>query len=51
MSRDGQAVPAVGAALKTTRCPIRIDGGRLTAPRGTPKVGEHTAAIRREFNL
>lgn len=40
-----------GATLKTTRCPIRIDGQRLTAPRGAPKVGEHTATIRREFNL
>jgi CoA:oxalate CoA-transferase len=42
---------ANGAALATTRCPIRIDGGVLTAARGAPTVGEDTAAIRREFDL
>jgi CoA:oxalate CoA-transferase len=42
---------ANGAALETTRCPIRIDGGLLTAARGAPRVGEDTAAIRRELDL
>jgi CoA:oxalate CoA-transferase len=40
-----------GARLVTTRCPIRIDGQRLTAPRGAPKIGEHTDEIRREHGL
>lgn len=34
-----------GAALETTRCPIRIDGGLLTSSRGAPSVGEDNAAI------
>jgi crotonobetainyl-CoA:carnitine CoA-transferase CaiB-like acyl-CoA transferase len=42
---------ANGAALETTRCPIRIDGARLTSPRGAPKVGEHNDEIGREFEL
>ena len=40
---------ANGATLETTRCPIRIDGGLLTASRGAPTVGENTAAIRAEL--
>ena len=40
---------ANGAVLETTRCPIRIDGGVLTSPRGAPSVGENTDAIRREL--
>jgi crotonobetainyl-CoA:carnitine CoA-transferase CaiB-like acyl-CoA transferase len=42
---------ANGAALETTRCPIRIDGGLLTSPRGAPAVGEDTAAIRAELGI
>lgn len=38
-----------GAALETTRCPIRIDGGILTAERGAPAIGQDTAAIRDEL--
>lgn len=40
-----------GAALLTTRCPIRIDGALLTSPRGAPKVGQDTAAIGKEFDI
>lgn len=40
-----------GEALLTTRCPIRVDGGRLTAERGAPRLGEDTAAIAAEFGL
>ncbi len=38
-----------GAALDTTRCPIRVDGRILTSPVGAPTVGEHNAPIAREF--
>jgi CoA:oxalate CoA-transferase len=40
-----------GATLETTRCPIRIDGARLTSPLGAPQVGEHNQEIAREFEL
>ena len=42
---------ANGASLETTRCPIRIDGGLLTSPRGAPTVGEDSAAISGELGL
>ena len=42
---------ANGAALDTTRCPIRVDNRILTSPVGAPKIGEHTEQIRREFGL
>lgn len=40
-----------GAALETTRCPIRIDGGILTSAVGAPSVGQHTAALRVEMRM
>ncbi|RKO73290.1 CoA transferase [Sphingobacterium puteale] len=38
-----------GFRYETTRCPIRIDGERLTATKGSPKLGEHTAKILEEL--
>jgi CoA:oxalate CoA-transferase len=38
-------------SMKTTRCPIRIDEAVLKSPRGAPRLGEHTEAIRKEFGL
>lgn len=38
-----------GFVYETTRCPIRIDGERLTATKGSPKLGEHTAKILEEL--
>jgi crotonobetainyl-CoA:carnitine CoA-transferase CaiB-like acyl-CoA transferase len=37
--------------MRTTRCPIRIDGELLTSPVPAPSIGEHTAAIVKEFDL
>ncbi len=37
-------------SIGTTRCPVRIDGVRPTGRRAAPLVGEHTAAIRAEFD-
>lgn len=42
---------ANGAKLKTTRCPIRIDGRIFTSEKGSPKIGEHNAAIEQELEL
>jgi CoA:oxalate CoA-transferase len=39
-----------GVSLRTTRCPIRIDGEIYKAPRGAPSLGQHTAAILSEFH-
>lgn len=40
-----------GPTLRTTRCPITIDGERYTSPRGAPRVGQHTTQIQTEFSL
>jgi len=40
-----------GAQLRTTRCPIRIDGEIYKSGAGSPKIGEHNGLIRREFGL
>jgi crotonobetainyl-CoA:carnitine CoA-transferase CaiB-like acyl-CoA transferase len=40
-----------GAALTTTRCPIKIDGAILTSSVGAPTIGEHNQLIQQEFDL
>jgi CoA:oxalate CoA-transferase len=40
-----------GPAMKTTRCPITIDGERFFSPQGAPRVGQHTERLSREFAL
>lgn len=46
-----QVVNSSGSPLTTTRCPIRLDGRTLAAGLGAPKIGEHTAIIRTEYQL
>lgn len=38
-----------GVSMRTTRCPIRIDGEILTSSVAAPCVGEHNIAIAEEF--
>lgn len=40
-----------GSILRTTRCPIRIDGEIYKSTTGAPRVGQHTDHIRKELNL
>lgn len=40
-----------GLSVKTTRCPIRVDGAILRAGKGAPVLGEHNAEIDRQFGL
>ncbi len=40
-----------GAAMQTTRCPIRIDGELLVSSRGAPRVGQDTDSIAGEYGL
>ncbi|MGV6874780.1 CaiB/BaiF CoA transferase family protein [Pseudochelatococcus sp. B33] len=44
-------ITASGATVRTTRCPIRIDGRILTAAKGAPRIGEDTADIQREYGF
>ena len=40
-----------GIDMKTTRCPIRIDGEVFLSSKGAPRLGEDTEALVREFSL
>lgn len=40
-----------GHEVKTTRCPIRVNGEILQSEKGAPFLGEHNDAIAREFGL
>ncbi|QDH81527.1 CoA transferase [Echinicola soli] len=40
---------ADGQRIRTTRCPIQIDGEVLFSERPAPGLGEHTASIKEEF--
>jgi len=40
-----------GVAIATTRSPIRVDGRRPPLSRAAPRIGEHSAALRAEFDL
>ncbi len=40
---------ASAVTLTTTRSPLRIDGEPLIGSRPSPRLGEHTAAVRAEF--
>ena len=40
-----------GSILRTTRCPIRIDGEIYKSSNGAPRVGQHTGDITEEFAL
>ena len=40
-----------GLSIKTTRCPIRMDGKFFTSEIGAPLLGEHNAQIEKQFGL
>jgi len=41
----------VDIMMRTTRCPIRIDGELLTSSKPAPRIGEHNAELIEEFGL
>lgn len=46
-----QRVESNGLSVRTTRCPVRVNGSVLTHKKGAPRLGEHSEKIKREFNL
>lgn len=40
-----------GLTIKTTRCPIRMDGQLFASAVGAPLLGEHNAVIEKQFGL
>jgi crotonobetainyl-CoA:carnitine CoA-transferase CaiB-like acyl-CoA transferase len=48
---DGRPSSATPSTLRTTRCPIRIDGELLTSSVAAPRIGEHNETLTEEFDL
>lgn len=46
-----QYVISGGKKVKTTRCPVRVDGAVITSAKGAPVLGEHNFSIEEEFDL
>ena len=46
-----QEINVNGKKIKTTRCPIRINGERLHADKAAPKLGEHNKHVMEEFGI
>jgi crotonobetainyl-CoA:carnitine CoA-transferase CaiB-like acyl-CoA transferase len=40
-----------GLKVRTTRCPIRVDGSKLLSRKGAPRLGEHNRMVEAEFGL
>ncbi len=40
-----------GSSIRTTRCPVRVDGEKLFSSVASPVLGEDTENINKEFNL
>ena len=40
-----------GLKVRTTRCPIRVDGAKLLSRKGAPRLGEHNRMVEAEFGL
>jgi CoA:oxalate CoA-transferase len=40
-----------GLTIKTTRCPIRVDGELLASGKGAPLLGEHNAELEQQFHI
>ncbi|MDO6519862.1 CaiB/BaiF CoA transferase family protein [Zobellia uliginosa] len=51
LKMDQEVETSDGLTMKTTRCPIRIDGHRIFNRKSAPKPGEDNSVIDQEFNL
>lgn len=51
LNMEQEVVTGNGMKMKTTCCPIRIDGQRMGSSTGAPALGEHNADIEKQFGL
>lgn len=51
LQMDQEVNTSKGEKIRTTRCPIRVDGERYYNQKAAPKLGEDTENIIKEFNL
>ncbi|HEY0010193.1 MAG TPA: CaiB/BaiF CoA-transferase family protein [Tepidisphaeraceae bacterium] len=46
-----KVIRSSGSTFDALRCPVRVDGSRLYATKGSPSIGEHNQSIAEEFGL
>lgn len=51
LEMEMQVKTSKGETIRTTRCPIRVNGEKLNSEVGAPFLGEHNDSIVKEFNL
>jgi len=51
LEMEMDTVTSNGLKMKTTRCPIRVDGEITRSARGAPRVGEHNPEIDKQFGI
>lgn len=51
LNMDLKVKTSNGLSIRTTRCPIRIDGKTAASDKGAPLLGEHNALIDAQFGL
>ena len=51
LNMDQEVITGNGIKMKTTCCPVRVDGERLTSSTGAPSLGEHNLEIEKQFQL
>lgn len=51
LKMEQEVITVSGIKMKTTRCPVRVDGERITSSMGAPSLGEHNLEIEKKFGL
>lgn len=51
LQMDQETITSYGDTIRTTRCPVRINGEKLFSSRPAPLSGEHTSGVDKEFRV
>jgi crotonobetainyl-CoA:carnitine CoA-transferase CaiB-like acyl-CoA transferase len=51
MKMEQEVIRGNNVIMKTTRCPVRVDGERLTSSMGAPSLGQHNLEIEKQFQI
>jgi crotonobetainyl-CoA:carnitine CoA-transferase CaiB-like acyl-CoA transferase len=51
LEMEMKVVSGSGLTIKTTRCPIRVDGNIMVSTVGAPVLGQHNSVIDKQFGL
>lgn len=51
LKMEQEVITRSSIKMKTTRCPVRVDGDTITSSTGAPSLGEHNLEIEKRFGL